>query len=197
MWVILVAFSVCVHEVAHVWMAMREGDMTAYREGYFTLNPLKVMGPQSLIALVICGFAWGAVPVNRSALRRRNSALLVSMAGPGSNLSLAVVFCFGTAIALRTAASISNPFVMMLNIGLQCNLFLFFLNMMPVPFLDGWAFYKWVFPGLKSLPQETKNAVGLVVFLVIFFGPGRVVISRLVNTMSRAMLVAVTGAMGM
>ncbi|MCX6995813.1 MAG: site-2 protease family protein, partial [Kiritimatiellaeota bacterium] len=62
-WVGIVTFSICVHEFAHAWMALRCGDDTAARAGHLSLNPFRQMGPSSLIALLVVGIAWGAVPV--------------------------------------------------------------------------------------------------------------------------------------
>ena len=81
-WVAVVTFSICVHEFMHAWTALTQGDSTAQREGYLSLNPLKVMGLRSLIMLVLIGVAWGAVPVNPRAMRRSYSPVLVACAGP-------------------------------------------------------------------------------------------------------------------
>ena len=63
---LVVVFSICLHEFVHAWTALQFGDTTAADRGHLTLNPLKQMGPMSIIMFLILGFAWGAVPVNRS-----------------------------------------------------------------------------------------------------------------------------------
>ena len=63
-WIVLAAFSICCHEYAHAYVALRVGDDTAARDGHLTLNPLVQMGFQSMLMLVFFGIAWGAVPVS-------------------------------------------------------------------------------------------------------------------------------------
>ncbi|MCO5045505.1 MAG: hypothetical protein M9935_09575 [Kiritimatiellae bacterium] len=68
-WIVIVTFSICVHEFAHAWMALRLGDDTAAREGHLSLNPLIQMGWMSLMLLALFGIAWGSVPVDPRRLR--------------------------------------------------------------------------------------------------------------------------------
>lgn len=62
-WLLVVIFSICCHEFMHAWAALKQGDPTAADEGHLTLNPMKQMGPFSLVMLAVCGIAWGRVPV--------------------------------------------------------------------------------------------------------------------------------------
>lgn len=177
MWVTVVAFSVCIHEFTHAWVAMREGDLTAYRLGYLTMNPMKVMGPQSLFMLFVCGIAWGMVPVNRAAMRRRISPVLVACSGPASNLLLALAFAFVAAAVHRTVdASGSNPFMQLFATGVRANLLLFIFNMLPIPILDGWSLYEMLFPALRRVSQQSRGTISLVAILVVFFSPLRMVL---------------------
>ena len=91
-WIVSVAFSICVHEFCHAATASTFGDNTARANGFMSLNPLRVMGPSSLICLALFGIAWGAVPVNPWSYRKRYQPSLVSAAGPFANLLLAVLF---------------------------------------------------------------------------------------------------------
>ena len=69
---LVVVFSICLHEFFHAWTALQFGDTTAADRGHLTLNPLRQMGPMSIIMFLLLGFAWGAVPVNPAFLRARN-----------------------------------------------------------------------------------------------------------------------------
>jgi len=89
--IIAVVFSTCCHEYAHARVALWQGDSTAADEGHLTLNPLKQMGPMSLVMLLFLGLAWGAVPVSKSRMRHPYSDALVSFAGPATNLLLALI----------------------------------------------------------------------------------------------------------
>ena len=96
---LVVVFSICLHEFFHAWTAMKLGDMTAADRGHLTLNPLKQMGPFSIIMFLFLGFAWGAVPVDNSVLRARNrhAPAIVALAGPATNFGLFLIgfFFFG------------------------------------------------------------------------------------------------------
>ena len=171
-WVIVVMFSICVHEFAHAWAAVTQGDMTAYRRGYFTLNPVKTMGVHSIVMLLVAGVAWGAVPINPASMRRRWSPALVACAGPCSNLVLALGF---SACAVLTLAlgqrEITRPFQFLFHIGAMANFFLLIFNMLPIPMLDGWTVYSWIFPPLRQVSAATRAKVGLLVIVVLFVSP--------------------------
>ena len=107
-WVIAITFSICVHEWAHAFTALKCGDDTAERAGHLTLNPLVQMGPASIFYLLILGIAWGAVPVDVSQLRKRWHEPLVSFAGPLSNLILCALLSLIT-VVLMAAGQGTEP----------------------------------------------------------------------------------------
>ena len=111
MQLLVVVFSVCLHEYAHARAALWQGDATAAEQGHLTLNPLKQMGPMSLIMLLIIGIAWGAVPVNPGRMRHRYSDALVSFAGPATNLALFLVssllFAFSALMFAKGGAALA------------------------------------------------------------------------------------------
>ncbi len=165
-WVVVVMFSICVHECCHAWTAYRCGDSTAVDRGFLTLNPLVVMGPFSLGLLAFFGIAWGAVPVTPSRLRGRYGRALVAASGPGSNIGLLLIF-FGLFIA---ASQVNvEQLAMVGQVGMMANGFLFLFNMLPVPGLDGWDVYELLIPAMRRIPQETRMRVGWILLLVILF----------------------------
>lgn len=133
--VLVVAFSF--HEFAHAWTADQLGDDTPRFNGRLTLNPLAHLDPMGSLMLLLAGFGWAKpVPVNIYALNRRNPAgyMLVSLAGPLSNLILAI---FG-ALPIRMGLVTSQPFL--LNFFFEfiwINLILMFFNLIPLFPLDG------------------------------------------------------------
>jgi Zn-dependent protease len=172
MWVTMVAFSVCMHEAAHAWVARAQGDDTACSQGFFTLNPLKVMGKQSLLCLFVLGIAWGAVPVNPRNLRHSYSAVLVSCSGPGMNLLLATLFAAITASVVAAGnIPLLAPFRELFFVGAIVNCFLFIFNMLPVPMFDGWELYSWCVPQLRRLSMDTLGFISIVVIAVVFLSP--------------------------
>src|SRR3989337_1357854 len=90
--VLIVAFTV--HEFAHAFVADYFGDDTPRSQGRLTLNPLVHLDPIGSLLLLVVGFGWAQpVQINPFALERRSPAapMLVALAGPVSNLLLAVI----------------------------------------------------------------------------------------------------------
>lgn len=172
-WTVMVVFSVCCHELAHVYAALSQGDDTAARKGYLTLDPLKLMGPPSLIALAFIGIAWGAVPVTLSKFRHRYSHAAVSVAGPGTNLLLAVIFALATAFIFSHGAAVESAsmFARFFLIGLQVNCMLAVLNILPIPMFDGWEVAAYLFPALGRIPAEKRYQGGWIVLFILFATP--------------------------
>ncbi len=168
MWVVMVMFSICVHEYAHAWVALKEGDPTAANHGHLTLDPMVQMGMYSIVMLLVVGISWGAVPVNPHRMRRRYSHAIVSFAGPAANLILFVAFCFLLAVLARTGIETYDE---MLTLGAVLNIFLFIFNMLPIPMLDGWTVFAYLFPKLERVSNDVKNGVTAFLFLLFFMTP--------------------------
>ena len=152
-WVVPIVFSIVLHEVAHGWMAYRLGDPTAKNMGRLTLNPLPhidMMGTivLPLVMLILGGpvFGWAKpVPFNPNNFHRhidvRKGTMWVALAGPGSNLLLAFIFSFILVLVTKFVPS-SFAFLYILlrqlvEAFITINLWLAFLNLMPIPPLDG------------------------------------------------------------
>ena len=93
-WIFWVLFSITLHELAHGWAALSQGDQTPRELNRMTANPLVQMGTTSLIFFFIIGIAWGMMPVNPSRFRDgRRGEIIVAAAGPVLNLLLAFGGC--------------------------------------------------------------------------------------------------------
>lgn len=135
-------FALCFHEYAHGWVAKRLGDNTAERMGRLTLNPFAhadILGTFVLpIAAIFFGtpfFGWAnPVPVDERNLRSKNGMFWVALAGPASNLLLAV---FAVVFYLIGIHKGSQALMEISKIFLLVNLFLAFFNLLPLHPLDG------------------------------------------------------------
>ncbi len=169
--------AIILHEVSHGVVALAFGDDTAKRAGRLTLNPIAHVDPVGSVALplllAIAGapvFGWAKpVPVNPRNLRNpRQQTLLVSLAGPATNIVLAI----GAAVVLRGATHSSLPIDLAVQFGI-INVVLATFNLIPIPPLDGSAVIErflpatW-WPGWLRLRQYSLA----ILFVILFLLPG-------------------------
>jgi len=172
--VLVIAFTV--HEFAHALMADWFGDDTPRRQGRLTLNPLVHLDPLGSLLLLVAGFGWARpVEINPLALERRSPAapMLVALAGPASNLLLAVVgalplrlglvqFSFQTSGWLPTVDQVLSDFVLI-------NLVLMIFNLIPVFPLDGEKILHFFLPPSGKAVLENLRAYGSLILLGLIF----------------------------
>ncbi len=168
--VIIITFSICFHEYCHARAALWQGDHTAAMQGHLTLNPLKQMGVMSIIMLLVVGISWGAVPVNPGNMRKRYSDALVAFAGPAANIALFLTFAFLTAISVKFGKNptITDSATNFLFSGAVLNVVLFLFNMLPVPPLDGFNVFTYLFPAMNRINQEIRNGMLFLLFMIAF-----------------------------
>jgi Zn-dependent protease len=167
--VIVLIFSITLHELAHGLAALSQGDDTPKKLGHMTLNPVVHMGVPSLIFLCIAGIAWGAMPVNPSKFRwPRLGNAIVAAAGPLLNLTLGVLGLAGLMLArqLGWTEFVSSEF---LTIAILINFNLFLFNLLPLPPLDGFHVFSEVFPPLKKLEG---SPFGFLILMLLFSSSG-------------------------
>lgn len=165
MQLLVVIFSVCLHEYAHAQVALWQGDDTAARTGHLTLNPLKQMGAFSLFILAFIGICWGSVPVDPSRFKHRYSDALVSFAGPFVNLSLFLVFT--VLFTLASLRGFGEGALLFFQLGALLNFVLFVLNMLPIPGFDGWNVFAYYLPGLMGKMGNSEFGKGLMLFTIV------------------------------
>lgn len=177
-----IILAITVHEVAHGWVAKQFGDPTADRAGRLTLNPFKHVDPVGTIlipaALVLAktGFLFGwakPVPVafNRLGNPKRDMAL-VAAAGPGINLVMAIgwgvflklVFAYA---GYSGAGADIKPFLYMAEVGIQINLVLMLLNLLPIPPLDGGRVLAGLLPDRAAMLLGRIEPFGLIIMIVL------------------------------
>jgi Zn-dependent protease len=168
-------FSLCLHEFSHAAVAYAGGDTTVREKGYLTFNPLKythpvysILVPLIFLALGGIGLPGGAVYIETWRLRSRWWKSAVSLAGPMSNLVLAIVL--GVILA---ASPVSRE-------GLWPGLaFLAFLqvsalvlNLIPLPPFDGFGIVEPFLPeGIQKAVGQVSGLIPWVVFFLLWYVP--------------------------
>ena len=142
---IILIFSIVIHEVSHGYMAERLGDPTARLAGRLTLNPLVHIDPLGSVILPLLTFfttgtvfGWAKpVPYNPYNLRNgKTGELMVALAGPLSNLSIAVIFSI--LIRIGTAyGTFGDSAIQIFAVVVIVNIALAIFNLIPIPPLDG------------------------------------------------------------
>ena len=134
---------VCItlHELSHGFVAYRLGDDTAKKAGRLTLNPVKHLDIMGLIMMVVFHFGWAKpVPVNMYKFKNpKRGMAITALAGPVSNILIAVVFLFvyGLLYIPLYSSAVGRYFLQMLMITAYISLGLAVFNLIPVPPLDG------------------------------------------------------------
>ena len=174
---LLVAFTV--HEFAHAYVAYKFGDDTAKRQGRLTLNPIAHLDPFGTILIFLAGFGWARpVPVNRFHFKKpRLAGILVSVAGPLSNLVVAALALLIYIILIRAGVFAAIPeavgegFETFFNLFVRLNIVLFIFNLLPFPPLDGYRIIEDLVPA-RIRPRLTQyEGLGIVLFLVLVITP--------------------------
>jgi len=169
---ITLVVALTVHEFAHAWAAVQLGDDTPRVHGRLTLNPLAHLDPLGSLMLLFAGFGWARpVVVNPYTLRRRTRAgmMLVSAAGPFSNLLLAIV----AAIPFRMGLSrfgLGGDFLSHFLVEfIWINLILLFFNLIPIYPLDGEKVAEYFLPprGQEILSQLRPYGMYILMGLIV------------------------------
>lgn len=174
--------GIILHEVGHGWAALRRGDATAAMLGRLTLNPIPHIDSMGLLVFVLTSltgpfvFGWAKpVPINPRNFRDVvKDTMLVSFAGPAVNFLLAVAF----AIALRLQLSffplqewqdntVWDFFFLMFRTGIAVNFSLAWLNLMPIPPLDGSKILWGVLPAKLGYQYMQLERYGFILLLLL------------------------------
>jgi Zn-dependent protease len=174
--IIVLVFSVVVHEVAHGYMAYKFGDLTAKYAGRLTFNPIKHIDPLGSIILpflmsllpggLILGWA-KPVPINPyNFTRRKLGEFATAFAGPFSNIVIAGIFII--LIRMSESLGMTSVFVELCLVVVMINAVLAFFNLIPIPPLDGYRIVSLLLP-VHMAERFEYFSQRFGIFLVLFF----------------------------
>lgn len=198
--VAIVIMSVVIHEVSHGFAALYLGDSTAKYAGRLTLNPLKHLDfwgsflvPLFMIFTFGFGFGWAKpVPYNPYNLKdQKKGPALVGLAGPLSNIAVALVFGLGARfiainhlgkidiingllrgdysnLVFAVSGSLSSIFFLLFTMIVVINVFLAFFNLIPIPPLDGSKILFYLVP-IKTETKIMLESFGFILLLMFIF----------------------------
>ncbi|MED4403837.1 site-2 protease family protein [Metabacillus fastidiosus] len=174
---LMIAFTV--HEFAHAYVAYKFGDSTAKDQGRLTLSPLAHLDPFGTILIFIAGFGWAKpVPVNRFYFKNpRLAGILVSVAGPLSNLVIAFIGMAMFVVLASTNVLSFLPVYMVegleqfFTILINLNILLFIFNLLPLPPLDGYRIIQDLVSANTRAKMTQYENYAIVVFLILVITP--------------------------
>ena len=178
---IVLLFSVIIHEISHGYAAYMLGDTTAKDSGRLTLNPLKHIDPFGSIILPLTlfiiqspvMFGWAKpVPFDPRNLKnpKRDSGF-IGLAGPASNYSIAIIFAIILKLAIILGLSAGGALVIFINIIILVNVVLATFNLVPLPPLDGSKILFAILPrGTEKFQMLLERYGFFILLFFIFFG---------------------------
>ncbi len=168
-------FTLCLHEFSHAYVAYLGGDWTVREKGYLTFNPLKYTHPVYSLLLPIVflllggiGLPGGAVYIEKERLHSTRWETAVSLAGPASNLLMAIVL----ALALQFSVVQASPLGPGLAFLAYLQVMAVFFNLIPLPPFDGYgALSPHLNPELRLRMDRFGQASLWIILLVFWYVP--------------------------
>lgn len=175
-----IILALSVHEFAHAFVADKMGDPTARISGRMTMDPTSHVDILGFLSLLFFGFGWAKpVPINPMNFKNRKSGMiLVSLAGPLSNLILAIIF----SILYKFVAPILDMLALyyILQYGVIINISLMIFNLIPVPPLDGSKILASLLPyKYEAKFYEYERYLYIILIVLLITGVIRFILSPL------------------
>ena len=189
-----ILFALTFHEYAHARVAYYLGDYTAYYQDRMNLNPISHLDPIGTLALYFLGFGWAKpVPVNmRNLSKPRTDMMLIAIAGPASNIFLAIIGSIFLRFSNIIPFGIPELFTSAMIFFVFINIVLALFNLIPISPLDGSRLLPLFIRDARTLyqieyygPRVLMGLVllsllgGLSIFSVIIFEPAKLIFNLL------------------
>ena len=180
---VIILLVLPLHECAHAWVAYRMGDSTAKNRGRLTLNPLPSIDPIGALCILLFGFGWAKpVPVDMRYFKKPKQGMAITaLAGPVSNLLLAMLLLLGARITIAhyvdTAfcSGLLNFLAMTAYMSVGLGLF----NLIPISPLDGSKVLFAFLPDRAYMTLMRYEKYGmLVLFVLVWLGVGNNILSE-------------------
>lgn len=201
-------FALCFHEYAHGVVAKFKGDNTAEQLGRLTLNPMAhadmvgtVILPISAIVFNIpIFFGWAKpVPVNTRNLKHiRSDMFWIALAGPASNILLAIIATIFVFLALKFGflGDLTRPVFELMKMFVKINLFLAIFNIIPLNPLDGGKVLARFLPASVNYKlEQNEHITGMVLLFLVISGALSILSIPVDMLYTSLMTFAVSGAM--
>jgi Zn-dependent protease len=194
---VLLIFSLSFHECAHAWTASRLGDQTARLQGRVTLNPMYhadpigtllfpavvIFGPLIGLGMLggyLIGWAKPTPVITRNFRNIVRDDNMVTLAGPASNLALALCGFLGLVVIILSTRNLpaqQNAFnsgidslAVLCELAIQVNLALFIFNLLPIPPLDGSRVVRHMLP-YNALESYDRMGIFSYILMIVIGGP--------------------------
>ena len=189
-----ILFALTFHEYAHARVAYYLGDYTAYYQDRMNLNPISHLDPIGTLALYFLGFGWAKpVPVNmRNLSKPRTDMMLIAIAGPASNIFLAILGSIFLRFSTIAPFSIPELFTSAMIFFVFINIVLALFNLIPIAPLDGSRLLPLFIRDPRTLyqieyygPRVLMGLVllslvgGLSIFSILIFEPAKLIFNLL------------------
>ena len=197
---LLLIATLSIHEFAHAFVADHLGDPTPRLAGRLTLNPLAHLDIVGTLLLLFAGFGWGKpVPIDPFKLRdTKKDSALISFAGPGSNLLMAIIASLLLRLSLFVPSLSLNLFIWdIISYFIFWNIILAVFNLIPIHPLDGFTVVGGLLPHKyyqEWLELSRYGIIFLVLLIMPFFGTSP--ISTLLSIVNFFMSILIPGKLG-